>query len=64
MSGNAFVSEREIWGWNLWTKSDTVLPSARHRYDISLKEAVLPWSNDAEIAPPPDWLHASAYYNE
>ena len=35
--------EREVCGSNLdLVKSDTVLPAARHRCDISSKEAVLP----------------------
>ena len=35
--------EREVRGSNLESvKSDTVLPTARHRCDISSKEAVLP----------------------
>ena len=32
-------------------KSDTVLPTARHRCDISSKGAVLPGRNDAEMGP-------------
>ena len=44
--------EREVWGSNLGpVKSDTVLPTARHRCDISSKEAVLPGRNDAEMGP-------------
>ena len=44
--------EREIWGSNLGpVKSDKVLPTARHRCDISLKGAVLPRRNGAEMAP-------------
>ena len=40
--------EREVWGSNLEpVKSDAVLPTARHRCDISLKETVLPGRNDA-----------------
>ena len=30
-------------------KSDTVLPTARHRCDISSKDAVLPEGNDTEM---------------
>ena len=44
-------------------KSDTVLPTARHRCDISSKGAVLPGRNDAEMGPD-NSLHASAYYSE
>ena len=41
--------EREVRVSNLGTvKLDTVLPMARHRYDISSKGAVLPGGNDAE----------------
>ena len=43
-------------------KSDTVLPTARHRGDISSK-AVLPGRNDAEMGPA-NSLHASTYYSE
>ena len=56
--------EREVWGSNLGpVKSDTVLPLARHRCDISSKGAVLPGRNDAEIGPA-NSLHASAYYSK
>ena len=56
--------EREVWGSNLGpVKSDTVLPTARHRCDISSNEAVLPGRNDAEMGPA-NSLHASAYYSE
>ena len=56
--------EREVRGSNLGpVKSDTVLPTARHRCDISLKGAVLPGRNDAEMGPA-NSLHASAYYSE
>ena len=52
--------EREVWGSNLGPiKSDTVLPTARHRCDISSKGAVLPGRNDAEMGPA-NSLHASA----
>ena len=44
-------------------KSDTVLPTARDRCDISSKGAVLPWRNDAEMGPA-NSLHTSAYYSE
>ena len=47
-------------------KSDTELPTACHRCDISLKGAVLPGCNDAEMSAA-NSLHASAYsskYNE
>ena len=40
-----------------------MLPTARHRCDISPKRAVLPRRNDAEIDPV-TLLHASAYYSE
>ena len=40
-----------------------MLPTARHRCDISPKRAVLPGRNDAEIDPV-TVLHASAYYSE
>ena len=56
--------EREVWGSILRpVKSDTVLPTARHRCDISLKRAALPRRNDAEMGPAHS-LHASAYYSE
>ena len=43
---------REVRGSNLGPlKSDTVLSTIRHRCDISLKEAVLPGGNDAEMVP-------------
>ena len=45
--------EQEVRGSNLGlVKSNTVLPTARHRCDISLKEAVLPGRNDVEMGPP------------
>ena len=57
------ILEREVWGSNLGpVKSDPVLPTARHRCDIS-KGAVLPGRNDAEMGPA-NSLHASAYYSE
>ena len=56
--------EREVSGSNLGpVKLDTVLPTARHRCEISSKGAVLPGRNDAEKGPA-NSLHASAYYNE
>ena len=56
--------EREVWGSNLGPiKLGTVLPTARHRCDISSKEAVLPGRNDAEMGPA-NSLHASAYYSK
>ena len=63
-SGNAFVSgaggRRFILGL---VKPDTVLPTARHRCDISSKGAVLRERNDAEMGPA-NSLHAPAYYSE
>ena len=57
--------KRDVRGSNLGpVKSDTVLlPTARHRCDISSKEAVLPGRNDAEMGLA-NSLHASAYYSE
>ena len=56
--------EREVRGSNLGpVKLDTVLPTARHRCDISSKGAVLPGRNDAEMGPA-NSLHASAYYSD
>ena len=50
--------ESEVRGSNLGpVKSDTVLPTARHRYDISSKGAVLPGRNDAGMGPT-NSLHA------
>ena len=44
--------KREVCGSNFEpAKSDTVLPTARHRCDISSKGAVLPGRNDAEMGP-------------
>ena len=40
-------------------KSDIVLPTARHRCDISSKEAVLPGRNNVEMSSA-NSLHASA----
>ena len=58
-SGNAFVSG----AGGLRFKSDAVLPTARHRCDISSKGAMLPGRNDAEMGPA-NSLHVSAYYSE
>ena len=56
--------EREVWGSNLGPfKSDTVLPTASYRWDISSKGAVLPWRKDAEMDPA-NSLQDSAYYSE
>ena len=56
--------EREIWGSNLRpVKSDTGLPTARHRCDISSKEALLIGRKDAEMGPA-NSLHSLAYYDE
>ena len=56
--------EREVRGSNLGpVKSYTVLPTARHRCNISSKGAVLPGRNDAEMVPA-NSLDASAYYSE
>ena len=42
-----------VWGSCLWpVKLDTVFPTARHRCDISSKEAVSPGRNDAKMGPP------------
>ena len=44
--------EREVSSLNLGrVKSDTVLPTVRHRCDISSKEAVLPGCNDPDMGP-------------
>ena len=40
-----------------------MLPTARHRCNISSNGAVLPGRNDAEMGPA-NSLHASAYYSE
>ena len=56
--------EREVRGSNLGpVKSDTVLPTAHHRCDISSKGAVLPGRNDEEMGPA-NSLHALAYYSK
>ena len=56
--------DRQVCGSNLGlVKSDTLLPTARHRCDISSKEAVLLGRNDAEMGPT-NSLHASEYYSE
>ena len=59
---NSFVSEAEGLGSILRSvKSDTALPAARHRCDISSKEAgVLPGCNNAEMGLS-NSLDASAY---
>ena len=42
--------EQEAWGSNLGpVKSNLVLPTARHRNNVSLKGVVLPGHNDAEM---------------
>ena len=52
--------ELEVLGSNLEAvKSATVLPTARHRYDISRKGAMLPGRNAAEFGPA-NSLHALA----
>ena len=44
--------EREVRGSNLGpVKSNTESPAARHRSNISSKEAMLPRRNDAEMGP-------------
>ena len=45
--------EQEVWGSNLGTdKSDTVLPTAHRRFNISSKEAaVLTGRNDMKMGP-------------
>ena len=49
--------EREVRGSNHGpVKSYTVLPTARHRCDISSKEAVLPGCNDVRWAPPTRYM--------
>ena len=51
--------EREVWGSNLGpVKLNKVLPTTRHRCNISSKGAVLPGRNDAEMGPK-NSLHAS-----
>ena len=56
--------EREVWGLNPRSiKSDAVLPTARHRCDISSREALLHERNDAEMGSA-NSLHASALYSE
>ena len=50
--------EREVWDSNLGpVKSDTVLPMARHRCDISSNGAVFPGRNDAKMGST-NFLHA------
>ena len=42
--------EREVRGLNIGpVKSDKLLPTTRHRYDIFLKGAVLPRPNDVDM---------------
>ena len=56
--------EQEVRSSNLGpVKSNTVLPTARHRCDIFSKGAGLPGHNDAEMGPA-NSFHASAYYSE
>ena len=56
--------ERDVRGSNLWlVKSETVLPTAGYRCNISLEKAVLPERNDAEMGLA-NSLHALAYYSE
>ena len=56
--------ERKVRGSNLWpVKSDTVLPTARHRCNISSERAVLPGRNDTEMGPT-NSFHTLAYYCE
>ena len=56
--------EREVRSSNLRpVKSNIVLPTARHRCDISSEGAVLSGRNDAEMGPA-NSFHASAYYSE
>ena len=48
----AFVSETGSLRFKLGSvKLDAVLPTARHRCDISSNEAGLPWHNDADMGP-------------
>ena len=55
--------ERQVWGSDLGlVKLGTVPPMVRHRFDISLKEAVLLGRNDAEMGPT-NSLHTSMYYS-
>ena len=59
-SGNAFVSEVE--GWRFKSRAGQIRHSVANgslRCDISIKEVVLPWRNDAEMGPA-NSLHASA----
>ena len=56
--------ERQVRGSNLGpVKSGTVLPTVRHRSDISSKGAELPGRIDPKVGPA-NSLHASAYYSE
>ena len=55
---------REVCGPNLGpVKSDSELPTSRHRFDISSKEAVLSRHNEAKMGPA-NSLHASTLYSE
>ena len=61
-SGNAFVSGAGGLRFKARAvKSDTVLPTARHRCNISSKGVVLLGCNDAEIGPA-NSFHSSSYY--
>ena len=54
----------EVVGLNLGpVKSNTLLPTARHRWDLSSKVAVLSGRNEAEMDTA-NSLHASAWYSE
>ena len=59
--------KRKGWGANLGpAKLNGVLPTACHRCNISLKEALFPGCNDLEMGPA-SWLHAlrqKRKYNE
>ena len=56
--------EREVWGSNFRSvKSETVLPTARHRCDISLKGVALPGRSNAEMGPA-NSSHPSAQHKE
>ena len=63
-SGNAFVSGAVGLKFRSRARQiGTVLPTARHRCNISSNGAELPKRNDAEMGPA-NSLHASAYYSE
>ena len=56
--------ERQVRASNLGPiKSDTVLPTARHRSDTSSNGAASLGRNNAEVVPA-NSLHASAYYSQ